>query len=102
MQGAGVNGTAKPGAASVPEGLVSAVVHLVETGPVYLGALVIRIDYTTEASTETAGATTDLVLVTSDDRLYSFGRDPGDQQRLGAQPLHDNSVRDTVADLVAA
>jgi hypothetical protein len=64
-------------------------------------ALVTRIDYITEGSAETAGATRDLVLATSQDKLYSFGRDPVDQQRLAPEPLHDNSVRDTVAELVA-
>ena len=65
-------------------------------------ALVTRIEYTAEGSAETAGATTDLVLVQTGDDLYSFGRDPLRQQGLAAWPLTDNSVRDTVANLVMA
>jgi hypothetical protein len=37
----GPGSSASPGAATVPEGLVSAVVHLVDTGPVMLGAYTI-------------------------------------------------------------
>jgi hypothetical protein len=65
-------------------------------------ALVTVVDYTSEGSAETAGASTDLVLARSDDHLHSFGRDPHNADRLVAQPLDGRTVRETVADLLAA
>jgi hypothetical protein len=65
-------------------------------------ALVTRVDYTTQGSAETAGATTDLLLAQHDDDLHSFARDPADPDRIVAQPLAARTVRDTVAELVSA
>jgi hypothetical protein len=65
-------------------------------------ALVTLVEYTTQGSAETAGATTDLLLAQREDDLHSFARDPADHQRLVAQPLAADTVRDTVAKLVSS
>jgi hypothetical protein len=64
-------------------------------------ALLTRVEYASDGSIETAGATTDLVLAQTGDDLYSFGRDPLGHQRLVPQALAQHNVRDTVAALVA-
>jgi hypothetical protein len=65
-------------------------------------ALVTVVEYTAEGSAERAGASTDLILAQRDDHLHSFGRDPQQHDRLIAQPLIGENVRDTMVELLAA
>jgi hypothetical protein len=64
-------------------------------------ALVTITTYSTQGSTETAEASTDVVLARRDGRLHVFCRDPADAASLVPRPLDGKSVRETLADLLA-
>jgi hypothetical protein len=91
--------------ASVPEGLISAVVNLVSTGPVLLGAYTIAeltaVDaITTQGSAEIAGASTDLILARHNGRVHAFSRDPLNRAKLVSGRRDGKDIRDMLADLL--
>jgi len=64
-------------------------------------ALVTVTRYTTEASAEIAGASTDLVLARSDGQLHVFSRDPADTGKLRPGTPDGRDVAETIAGLLA-
>jgi hypothetical protein len=64
-------------------------------------ALVTITKYTSEGSTETAGASSDVVLARRDGRLHVFSRDPGDTAGLVPRPRDGKNVRETLTELLA-
>lgn len=64
-------------------------------------ALVTSTRYTTQGSTEIAGASSDLILARHDARLHVFGRDPGHLETLVSRPLAGKDVRGMLAELLA-
>jgi len=64
-------------------------------------ALVTVTRYTTHGSAEVAGDSTDLVLARHGGALHAFTRSAADTRALVRRPLHRDSVRDTVAAMLA-
>ena len=64
-------------------------------------ALVTVTRYTTKGSSEIAGASTDLVLARHGGALHAFTRSGGESSALVRGRLHGNSVRDTIATMLA-
>lgn len=62
-------------------------------------ALVTATHYTADGSTETAGASTDLVLARRDGELHTYSRDPQDLEKL--VPGQHKDVRETLEELLA-
>jgi hypothetical protein len=63
-------------------------------------ALVTVTPYTTDASAEVAGDSTDLVLTRHEGRLHVFHRDPDDQGKLAPGTPGGKDVHDTLVDLL--
>jgi hypothetical protein len=64
-------------------------------------ALVTVTRYTEQGSTETAEASSDLILARHDDRLHVFGRSPENPATLVPRQLDGKTIRDTLTDLLS-
>jgi hypothetical protein len=82
---------ADPGTAVDPDAVLASSEH---------SALITVTRYTTQGSAETAGASTDLILVRHNGRLHAFSRDPGNRAKLVPRRLDGKDARETLAHLL--